>query len=115
MLHHNHSALIKTLLDCALTCEMCATACLSEKDVSMMTECIRLDRDCADICKQAATLLQRDSKIGHQFLVLCEEICRMCGEECKKHSRIEHCRKCSEMCLQCAEACHEHHEPVTQK
>jgi len=102
------------LLDCALTCEMCATACLSEKDVAMMAECIRLDRDCADICRQGATLLQRDSKIGHQFLVICEEICRMCANECRKYYQMEHCKQCAEICLRCAEACHTHHEPVTQ-
>lgn len=115
MLNHNHNDLIQTLINCALTCEMCATECLQEDDVKMMAECIRLDRDCADLCNQAAILLQRGSKIGHQYLLICEEICRMCGEECKKHSTMDHCKKCAEACMQCAEACHAHHEPITQR
>src|SRR5476651_453287 len=111
--NHNHQQLIQRLLDCVLACEHCATACLGEDDVKMMAGCIRLDRDCADICSQAARLLQRDSVIAHQYLVLCEEICRLCAEECGKHN-MDHCRQCAEACRQCAEACHAHHEPITQ-
>jgi len=113
MKNHDHSALIQRLLDCAFTCETCATACLQEEDIAMMAQCIRLDRDCADICVQAARLLQRNSEIAHQFLVLCEEICRMCSEECAKHDH-GHCQICAQTCLACAHACHAHHEPITQ-
>jgi hypothetical protein len=109
MKNHNHEQLIRTLLDCALACEHCATSCLQEEDV----KCIKLDRDCADICVQGARLLQRDSDIGHQYLVLCEEICRMCGDECSKH-QMDHCQRCAAACRQCAEACHAHHQPITQ-
>lgn len=113
MLQHNHKDLIQTLLDCALTCESCATACLGEQDVKMMARCIALDRDCADMCLQAAQLLQRNSEIGHQYLLLCEEICQMCGDECGKH-QMDHCQQCAEACRKCAAACHAHHEPITQ-
>jgi hypothetical protein len=114
MKNHNHQDLIQTLLDCALACEHCATACLSEEDVKMMARCIWLDRDCADLCTQAARLLQRDSEIGHQYLLLCEEICRMCGEECAKHN-MDHCQECARHCQACADACHQHHEPIRQQ
>ena len=113
MKNHDHSALIQKLLDCAFACEHCATACLQEDDVAMMANCIKLDRDCADICIQSARLLQRNSDIAHQFLVLCEDICRMCGDECGKHQH-DHCQQCAEACRICAEACHAHHEPITQ-
>jgi hypothetical protein len=112
---NNNDLLIRTLLDCASACEMCATACLSEDDVTPMAACIKLDRDCADICRLAAALLQRDSKLAHQLLLLCEEICRMCGDECKKHSQMTHCKECAEACLACAEACHANHEFIQQK
>src|SRR5438067_10688468 len=111
MEQHNHQALIQKLLDCALACEHCATACLQEEDVKMMAGCIKLDRDCADICIQAARLLQRDSDIAHQYLVLCEEICRLCAAECGKHD-ADHCRQCAQACQTCAEACHAHHTPI---
>jgi hypothetical protein len=110
---HNHQALIQKLLDCALTCENCATACLQETDVQMMARCISLDRDCSDLCFQAARLLKRGSEIGHQFLLICEEICRMCADECSKHT-AQHCKDCAKSCMECAEACHAHHEPIQQ-
>lgn len=113
MENHDHSALIKKLFDCALACENCAAACLQEDDVKYMTRCIALDGDCADICVLAARLLQRNSAIAHQYLVICEEICRMCAEECGRHNH-EHCQRCAEACRVCAEACHEHHQPITQ-
>ncbi|RLJ77639.1 uncharacterized protein DUF326 [Pedobacter alluvionis] len=109
----NNHALIQALLDCALACEHCASSCLKEEDINMMIDCIKLDRDCADICTQAARLLQRDSVIAHQYLLLCEEICRLCAAECSKHDH-EHCRQCAVACEECADACHANHEPINQ-
>jgi Domain of Unknown Function (DUF326). len=114
MENHDHRALIQQLLNCALACENCASACLHEEDVTMMANCIMIDRDCADICTLAARLLQRNpSQIAHQFLLVCEEICRTCADECGKH-QYDHCQRCARACLSCAEACHAHHEPITQ-
>lgn len=108
-----YQSLIQKLLDCALACENCATACLGEEDVKMMAACIKLDRDCADLCLQAARLLQRQSDIALQYLLLCEEICRQCAEECGKHQH-GHCQQCAQACRTCADACHANHVPVTQ-
>lgn len=110
---NSNQTLIQQLLDCAITCEACATACLNEENVTGMRQCIRLDRDCADICTLAARLLQRDSAIARQYLLLCEEICRMCAEECGRHDH-DHCRRCAEACTNCANACHENHESILQ-
>jgi hypothetical protein len=106
---HNHQELIQQLVHCALSCETCSSACLDEQDVSMMTRCIELDRDCADICFQAARLLQRDAEIAHHFLAICEEMCRLCAAECNKHE-ANHCKTCAEVCQKCAEACRAHLE-----
>jgi len=109
----NYKDLIRQLTDCAITCEQCATACLNESNVQAMTNCIKLDRDCTDVCHMAAKLLIRDSVIGRQFLLICEEMCRKCAEECAKHD-MDHCQRCAEACRNCADACHEHHEPILQ-
>lgn len=114
MRRHDHSQIIQMLLACALECERCATACLGEDDVKMMARCITLDRDCADICTIAARLLQRDSEIAHEFLLICEKMCRMCADECAKHTHMEHCQRCAELCRKCAEACHEHQARLNQ-
>lgn len=106
--------IIRNLLNCVAECEHCLTACLNEADITPFKRCIALIRDCIDICSQTDRLLQRDSEIAYQFLVLCEEVCRKCAEECKKHAHHEHCRRCAEVCLACAHICHEHHEPILQ-
>ncbi|MBX9851142.1 MAG: four-helix bundle copper-binding protein [Cytophagaceae bacterium] len=112
--NHNHDALIQTLLDCAKACENCAQASLEEDDVTMMAHCIELDRDCADICFQGARYLLRDAEISHKYLMVCEEMCRLCAEECGKHSH-DHCKKCAESCRKCAEECHKHHGEAALK
>lgn len=100
-----NKALLDKLIECALTCEACEAACLNEENITLLARCIELNRDCADICLQAARLVHRDSEISDEYLMVCEKICRMCAEECNKHSH-EHCKLCAESCLACADACH---------
>jgi len=101
-------ALVHQLLECAVACEACASACLNESEVEMMTRCIELDRDCADTCIHTAKLVMRNSEIGAVTLAACEQICRICAEECGKHKK-DHCQDCADACDRCADACHEHH------
>lgn len=105
--------LVQALLDCAMHCEYCAYACLQEPDMKKMSNCIALDRDCADICFLGAKLIRRNSAIAMQYLLLCEEICRMCAAECGRYDH-DHCQQCTSACLACADACHENHEPIQQ-
>lgn len=96
--------LLEILTECAAACEMCADACLDEKDIHMMVQCIRLDRDCAKICYTAASFVASNSQHAQHVIKECEEICRKCGEECAKHDH-DHCKRCAEACGQCAESC----------
>jgi hypothetical protein len=99
-----HANLIQELVNCALACEACASACLAEEDVTMMTRCIELDRDCSDVCSLAARLVLRESEVASHYLKAVEEICELCAEECNKHEHA-HCKACAEACQSCAEAC----------
>jgi hypothetical protein len=54
MTHQQYQSCIEACVACAQECEHCANACLQEKDVAKIAECIRLDRDCAEICWGAA-------------------------------------------------------------
>jgi hypothetical protein len=105
--------LAEILAKCAMTCEFCATSCLREKDMSMLSRCIALNRDCADSCMLGARMLERDSEIVRRFLLICEDICYLCADECEKHDH-DHCRYCAKVCRYCAKACHRHHIPVAQ-
>jgi hypothetical protein len=104
MAHEQHQACIQACQRCAQACEHCANACLGEKDVAMMSECIRLDRDCADICWTSAAWMSRDSRFARDLCRLCATVCDACGAECGKHKH-EHCQRCAEACRTCATEC----------
>ncbi|OCA85093.1 four-helix bundle copper-binding protein [Pseudobacillus wudalianchiensis] len=96
---------IKACIECMEACNHCYDSCLKEEDVSMMAGCIRLDRECADICALAIKSMQSNSPFAKQICQLCADICEACGNECKKHEH-DHCQKCAEACFRCAEECH---------
>ncbi len=99
-----YESCLKACQDCVTACEGCATACLNENDVKVMALCIKLDRDCADICGLSAQFMARDSASAAQLCGLCATICDACGAECAKH-QMEHCQQCAEACKKCAEEC----------
>jgi len=104
-MNNNNLQLITILAECALACNNCSTACLEEKDIQKMAECIRLDMDCAQICAVTAAFVGRNSDHAKHLLKECAEICRKCADECGKHSDMEHCKTCAEACRNCANAC----------
>jgi hypothetical protein len=101
---------IEACAECAQTCTVCADACLSEDDVAGMVNCIRLNLDCAEVCRVTGTLMtrpsHRDAPALRAQLQACIEMCRACAAECAGHGEhMEHCRICAEACTACAEAC----------
>lgn len=105
MSHEKHQKTIQLLNDCSAACNHCATACLDEQDVKMLSRCIKLDIDCAQVCSLTASLLARGSEHGEHLMKECAEICNACADECEKHTHMEHCKKCAEACRACAEEC----------
>ena len=100
-----YQSVIEALNACAAACDHCYDACFQEQDLHMMARCIRLDRDCAEICKMTASALARNSETAKTLLQACADICRECGTECAKHNQHEHCRQCAEACQACEKAC----------
>lgn len=103
---------IEECYSCAQTCTSCADACLSERMVQELTQCIRLNMDCADICSITGRIMTRrtgsDDEVMRRMLSVCAAACRLCAEECQKHAAMhEHCRICAESCRRCMEACQE--------
>ncbi|AZP03948.1 four-helix bundle copper-binding protein [Jeotgalibaca ciconiae] len=99
--------LMQKLTDCITACNHCFDQCLQEDDVKHMTECIRTDRECADICTIALSFLTREGSLKADLLQLCAITCQACGDECEKHSH-DHCQECAKACFACAEACRTH-------
>ena len=52
---------------CAQACTSCADACLAERAVADLRQCIRLNLDCADVCAATLDGVLRDGL--HEFLV----------------------------------------------
>ena len=103
---------IEECYSCSQTCTACADACLGEEKVQELTQCIRLNLDCADICIATGALASRrtgsNEEVIRQTLQACATACRVCGEACEKHASMhEHCRICAESCRRCEQACQE--------
>lgn len=94
MSHKKNATMINALTECAAACWHCAASCLEEEDVKMLTQCIKLDADCAQICMLTASFAARNSAHTQHIAEECAEICDACASECEKHaSKMDHCRE----------------------
>ncbi|HEY5463537.1 MAG TPA: four-helix bundle copper-binding protein [Hanamia sp.] len=102
MPNQQYQKCIDACLACATICNHCAVSCLEEKEVPNLTKCIRLDLECAVVCRASAELMTLNSVHSSGICGLCTTICDACAEECEKHSAMEHCKECAESCQVCA-------------
>jgi hypothetical protein len=100
----NSKELLQKLADCIAACEKCSNACLEEDMIKEMRNCIKTDRDCADICNTTYRLVARNSDNASAMLKVCADICRKCVEECEHHD-MQHCQDCAKACNECEKAC----------
>ncbi len=104
MAHEQFQSCIDECNACATACDHCAVSCLAEQDVQKMARCIKLDMDCAQICRLAASYMARGSELSNVICNACAEICDACGEECAQFP-MDHCQRCAEACRRCAAEC----------
>jgi hypothetical protein len=110
---HTNDALVRCIeacFECAQSCTACADACLGESTVAELTQCIRLNLDCADVCQATGSLASRrtgsDESLLKTMLQACAEACRRCGDECSRHAQHHrHCAVCAASCKRCEDAC----------
>ena len=105
VLKNKFQTVIEALNDCVQACNACATDDLREDDVQMLTTCIQLDRDCADICAITSAYLSRESEFASALAKQCAIVCDACAKECEKHSHMDHCKECAEVCRVCSNEC----------
>jgi hypothetical protein len=105
MSHKENKKIIDVLNDCAAECSHCMIACLDENEVKTLAKCIKLEIDCAEICRLTASYASRGSEHAAHIMMECAEICNACAAECEKHSYMEHCKRCAQACINCAEEC----------
>jgi hypothetical protein len=75
-----------------------------------LTKCIRLDLDCADVCRATSRILSRqtafDPRPAAALLEACVAHCHSCGDQCAGHAGThDHCGICAEACRSCETAC----------
>lgn len=104
MAYEKFQACIDECNACAAACDHCAVACLVEHRVSLMARCIRLDMDCAQICRLAAAYMARGSEFAGLLCNACAEVCEACAEECGQF-QMDHCQRCAQACQRCAAEC----------
>ena len=97
-------SLIEVLLRCASECQKCATYCLKEDDLGMMTKCIQLNLECSAICYATAQVLSLGSEYAMAMCKVCADVCEACARECDRHES-DHCQKCAVECKACEEEC----------
>lgn len=97
--------LMTAVHDCMHACNHCFDSCLDEEDVNHMRACIRLDRECADMCQMVLSFSGRSGSLRNDLVALCATICQACGKECEQHDH-DHCQQCAKACFACSKACH---------
>ena len=97
MSHEKYQSCIEACYRCAAQCDHCAVACLEESNVSKMADCVRMDLDCADMCRFTATAIARGSDYAAQ-------ICNLCAETGDQYEH-QHCKDCANQCRKCTEEC----------
>ena len=106
MSEHLYEKALKGLYACMEACNRCFDACLREENTDMLTDCIRTNRECADMCALMIKTIQSNSRYVSDLANVCSTICQDCAEECLKHSH-NHCQHCAEACTHCAKMCRE--------
>jgi hypothetical protein len=69
-----------------------------------VAQCIRLDIDCAEICRLATGFMARGSSFAQELCLACADVCEACGKECRKFP-MAHCQACADACVRCADEC----------
>lgn len=96
--------LLSALGSCINHCNYCADACLDEENVKMMTDCIRTDKVCAEVCSTLNQVLATGYKDVKGLVQYCIQVCNDCAAECGKHDH-KHCQDCAKACKDCVSAC----------
>ena len=100
-----------------LVCNRCSDGLIgleSHDNEELRSRCIRLCRDCAEICTLAARWLSRTSPFANQACRLCADICDICATTCEQYAPNHAlCGVCAHECRRCAERCRQIAESAT--
>jgi hypothetical protein len=87
-------------------CNECFDVCCTNADSAEYAACLKILRDCSDVCALACQMIERNSVNARFILNICANICDACAKACGK-CQDDCCQKCAEICRLCADACRE--------
>jgi hypothetical protein len=97
------------IVACAQLCDECSDDMIGmdhKGDSELMERCIRLCRECADVCTLTGRWMSRVSPLDQKLYDFCAEVCDECAQACEQHaSHHALCGPCGEKCRQCADTC----------
>lgn len=95
---------IAICIRCAAACDHCSYVSELALDSDEQRTTIRLDKDCAAVCRLLAALLTGRQSWHQDVCYLCAQICSACAEQCHLLD-AEHAQYCAKVCEQCSRAC----------
>ena len=102
--HSKHTAQLPGLLDAVNGCvdkgQRCIVHCLvsfKEGDVKL-ADCANKVHEMQAICTAFSYLLAANSNYVKAYAGVCEQVCRDCEKECRKHEEHIECKNCAEAC-----------------
>ena len=102
--HSKHTAQLPGLLnavnDCVDKGQRCIAHCLvayQEGDLKL-ADCASKVHEMQAICVAYSYLLAAKSDYVKAYAGICEQVCRDCEKECRKHEERIECKNCAEAC-----------------
>jgi len=99
-----YSKALMSALHCKLQAQICLSHCITEMGKGdSLAACANSTREVIAMCDSFIAMASLESGFTKKTAQLCEEVCKSCASECKKHS--EHhkvCKDCMESCNSCA-------------
>ena len=100
-----YSKAMMSALHCKLAAQVCLSHCITEmgKGDKSLAACANSTREVIAACESFLQMASLDSGFTKKVAALCEEVCKSCATECKKHSSHHKvCKDCMDSCNSCA-------------
>jgi Cys-rich four helix bundle protein (predicted Tat secretion target) len=102
--HSKHSAQLPDVLDAANACidkgQRCIAHCLAafREGDTQLADCASKVHEMQAICGAFSYLLAANSGYVKAYAPICEQACKDCEKECRKHEEHIECKACAEAC-----------------
>ena len=97
-------ACVQACMDCHRACTEMMMQCMKMGNCD--SNAMKTMMDCAQMCQMCADFMMRDSMMSPKVCMMCEEMCRMCAAACEPMAKNDSMMMdCMKACLACAETC----------